>query len=622
MLALFCLACGFLDTNGDSRGQPRRNHPDDVAMALRFRVPHLVAGCSAELDVTASGIVQGVTYTLAIVVASLGDVVYADETSITMPCETGAQGASHSFQHVLPPLYAGPHTLRVTIIDTFASSPEEAELANVVRTVQPLADDAAGAACASHTHPCVRAEGPVGGCLTDDDSAEDEESAYTFVNISKHAEGDSAQCVVSAAVVCHNPERRYQEIYNSAANFVAYLQISGSTRQLHRFLPTHHHPTPDAPDSVPGIYRAYYHDYGPGLVYKSKILVLLNTSDRGHCTEFDTCWREQRPSQLYSRYKFMWISTGRQVSEGGYFQAAHAAGRTDSQIQARPALANSLSNSHTILSMPREPAAAIDGPFRFHEPATIMHRDKPTVSRDMSKELRTICSFGDSQMRNNIMQLLQSRFPECTGTKDSPKACPSTKSGYYWIGYAAHFLAPAMREVCTSHEARGEPMKEICSPGCDDACVWCVPYQVWGNKTRCPLVIVNFGQWDLGYPNGFMTPFRDYVKDVHRVLQSYLAVREPNSLIWATINPHPLPRRCAKEWRFLDLIERFNEGATAAAKASNVSVWDTYSVLKHVFDLTYDGISGHYRFPDAVGASLLSLLTERDSALGRRSAPS
>ena len=122
--------------------------------------------------------------------------------------------------------------------------------------------------------------------FTEDGSAEDEESAYAYVNISKDADTNSAQCV--AAVVCHNPEGRYQEIYNSAANFVAYLQISGSTRQLHRFVPTHHHPTPGAPDPPRGVYRAYYHDYGPGLVYKSKILVLLNTSDRGHCTEFDT----------------------------------------------------------------------------------------------------------------------------------------------------------------------------------------------------------------------------------------------------------------------------------------------------------------------------------------------
>ena len=392
--------------------------------------------------------------------------------------------------------------------------------------------------------------------FTEDGSAEDEESAYAYVNISKDADTNSAQCV--AAVVCHNPEGRYQEIYNSAANFVAYLQISGSTRQLHRFVPTHHHPTPGAPDPPRGVYRAYYHDYGPGLVYKSKILVLLNTSARGHRADADTCLREQRPSQFYSSYKFTWISTGRHLSEGGYFQAAPAAGKTDPQR-----------------------------PLRFHEPAT-------TVQRDLSRELRAICSFGDSQMRNNIMSLLQSRFPECTGSKDSVRAdaCPSTKSGYFNISYAADFLAPALRGV-------------------------------WGNATRCPLVIVNFGQWDLGWPSGFMTPFREYVKDVNRVLQAYLAVREPESLIWATINPHPLPRRpCTKEWRFLDLIERFNEGATAAAKVSNVSVWDTYSVLKHVFDLPYDGAHGHYWFPDAVRASLLRLLTERNGGVGRRSAPS
>ena len=59
VLALFSLACGFLDTHGDSGGQPRRNHPDDVAVALRFRAPHLVAGCSTELDVTVVPLAQG-----------------------------------------------------------------------------------------------------------------------------------------------------------------------------------------------------------------------------------------------------------------------------------------------------------------------------------------------------------------------------------------------------------------------------------------------------------------------------------------------------------------------------------------------------------------------------------
>ena len=170
VLALLCLACVFLDTHGDSEGQPRCSHPDEVAVSVRFRVPHFVVGCATELDVTASGLVQGVTYTLKIVVARLGDVVvnvvHQDEASITWSSETGAQGASHSSQHVLPPLSGGgPHTLRVTVIDTFASSPDEAMLATAVRTVNPLADGAGGA-CAAHTHlqqhPRVRAEEPVG----------------------------------------------------------------------------------------------------------------------------------------------------------------------------------------------------------------------------------------------------------------------------------------------------------------------------------------------------------------------------------------------------------------------------------------------------------------------------
>ena len=149
--ALLCLVLAVRHTCGEGDGLTR--HPEDVAAAVRFRAPLVVAGCATELNVTTAGLVQGVKYKLVVSVARNGDVVYADDTSIAWSRGTGSQGASHSSEHILPPLPAGPHTLRVTIIDTFASSPDEAMLANAVRTVNPLADGAGGACAAAPAPP-------------------------------------------------------------------------------------------------------------------------------------------------------------------------------------------------------------------------------------------------------------------------------------------------------------------------------------------------------------------------------------------------------------------------------------------------------------------------------------
>jgi hypothetical protein len=173
-------------------------------------------------------------------------------------------------------------------------------------------------------------------------------------------------------------------------------------------------------------------------------------------------------------------------------------------------------------------------------------------------------------MRNNAYWL----YPGCTGFKNSD--CPAINGRFFWVRYAEDFLEAGMKEA-------------------------------WGNTEFCPVVVVNFGQWDLGWPSGYMTRYEEYRKKVDWVLSAFLAVRPRDGLVWVTVNPYPLPQRCAAEWRFLDLIERFNEGARAAAAAYNVTVWDTYDVLKHVFDLTYDG--NHYKFPVATGTSLALLLS-------------
>ena len=130
--AVLCLAVAVRHTCGEGEGRTR--HPDEVAAAVRFRVPHVVAGCATELDVTAVGLVHGVTYRLAVSVARVGDVVHGHATSIAWSSEAAtASGDAHVLTQTLPPLSSGPHTVRATLLDAGAGEEEEAVLASIVK---------------------------------------------------------------------------------------------------------------------------------------------------------------------------------------------------------------------------------------------------------------------------------------------------------------------------------------------------------------------------------------------------------------------------------------------------------------------------------------------------------
>ena len=132
--ALLCLVLAVRHTCGE--GDSPRAHPDDVAAAVRFRTPHIVAGSATELAITAVGLAQGVTYRLRVLVARGGDVVHIDESSVTWSREmASASGDVHVFTHPIPPLSSGPHTVRATLLDAAAGTEEEAELASMVKSI-------------------------------------------------------------------------------------------------------------------------------------------------------------------------------------------------------------------------------------------------------------------------------------------------------------------------------------------------------------------------------------------------------------------------------------------------------------------------------------------------------
>jgi len=194
------------------------------------------------------------------------------------------------------------------------------------------------------------------------------------------------------------------------------------------------------------------------------------------------------------------------------------------------------------------------------------------------EQQKKVCFFGDSQTRNNVYWMVSG----CSALKKVEiQRCAGTIK-YFPTRYGQDFLSLQ---------------------------------RVWQNETRCPFVFINFGQWDLGWPGENMTAYEDYQEQVQRSLETYVRIRGNFSLVWMTTNPHPIPRRCKKEWRFLNHIEEYNRRALVVSRNLGVSVWDTYSILKHVYDRDYDG--AHYRYPDAVMPSFMRLLAAKTTLLSR-----
>ena len=119
-----------------------------MAAAVYFRAPHVVAGCATELAIKAVGLVQGVTYILELSVARGGDVVHLDQTSLTWSRDmAGVSGDTRKSTHMLPPLTAGEHTVRATLLDAAVLPEGDAMLATSARSI--LIDSNAPATCTS-----------------------------------------------------------------------------------------------------------------------------------------------------------------------------------------------------------------------------------------------------------------------------------------------------------------------------------------------------------------------------------------------------------------------------------------------------------------------------------------
>ena len=181
-------------------------------------------------------------------------------------------------------------------------------------------------------------------------------------------------------------------------------------------------------------------------------------------------------------------------------------------------------------------------------------------------DIQNVCFLGDSQMRNNLNGIFN---------YDS-KTLQKTKAIAQNIKY--------------------ETLRFLKTPFDREDCDW---------------IVFNVGHWDAGWPNKHMTTVEDYQSNLRKIIGQ---MSHKKKLIWMTSNPHSHMgqiKTCPPtDWRNLDVLGRYNQAATFIMNEYNIPVWDTFSPLKHVFDMTFD--ESHYSAPitDCIRSSLIKQLIQ------------
>jgi len=118
-------------------------------------------------------------------------------------------------------------------------------------------------------------------------------------------------------------------------------------------------------------------------------------------------------------------------------------------------------------------------------------------------------------------------------------------------------------------------------------------------RDSCDVFLVNFGQWDAGWPNGKFTSVEDYGKKVENFVKDALTLfsDDKSRIVWMSTNPHPKPhvelKACPpKDWRFPHVLRDYNKKSNAIMARHGVAVFNTFDTLMDVFDESYDG--AHY----------------------------
>jgi len=132
--------------------------------------------------------------------------------------------------------------------------------------------------------------------------------------------------------------------------------------------------------------------------------------------------------------------------------------------------------------------------------------------------------------------------------------------------------------------------------------------------SHCTDVVVNFGQWQLGWPlvtvEGKLYSTFKYGREIVTVLKTTLAVAQETGarVYWGTMNPHGFAGenlKCpADGYRWPHMIERYNKAAKNTISrefGEKVGIIDNFRISAHLSDLAFDG--AHYKAP--VGRALV-----------------
>lgn len=119
----------------------------------------------------------------------------------------------------------------------------------------------------------------------------------------------------------------------------------------------------------------------------------------------------------------------------------------------------------------------------------------------------------------------------------------------------------------------------------------------------CPattsVVLLNFGQWQAGWPGKGDWPVSRYEATVRKVLSNAVQRFAGKRLVWLTTHPHgdnaPMYASPPTEWRSDVLLQLYNEASVRVCREMGVEFVDVFRVADVVHDLSYDG--AHYKWP-------------------------
>ncbi len=119
----------------------------------------------------------------------------------------------------------------------------------------------------------------------------------------------------------------------------------------------------------------------------------------------------------------------------------------------------------------------------------------------------------------------------------------------------------------------------------------------FSNITReCDILLLNFGQWQIGWPSNPPWNITHYLDKVHTVMARANAMFPSKRIVWLTIHPHgEIYEYHKNEFRNDIVLKEYNNAAVELCRRYGYEYVDVFRHANALHDLTYDG--AHYKIP-------------------------